>query len=141
MAILQNYNWQTTLYNIPPQFTLGTDLIYRYDEETAFDGGNEYLNFDTKDLRAPSIAISKIEVDELYHHILFPNAYRYDREYTFFPDINGDFRINTTQGPDFPREAEFAIVHFALPYNEVVGLDEVYVVGKFNNYELNEETK
>ncbi|MEO0528355.1 MAG: DUF5103 domain-containing protein, partial [Bacteroidota bacterium] len=61
VAILQNYHWPTARYNVPPQFTLGTELIYRYDQETAFFGSNEFLNFDTSDLRAPSSVISHIE--------------------------------------------------------------------------------
>jgi len=58
VAIIQNYQWPTTISNISPQFILGTELVYKYDKETSFFGGNEYFNFDTKDLRAPSSSIS-----------------------------------------------------------------------------------
>ncbi|UII76734.1 DUF5103 domain-containing protein [Flagellimonas sp. HMM57] len=141
IAILQNHFWPTALYNIKPQFTIGTELVYRYDQETSFFGGNEFLNFDTKDLRSPTFAISKIEFKELYHHYLFTNDYRYDQEYTYFPDINGDFFIRTLQGDDVSREAEYSQVHFSLPYTNEIGLDNVYVFGKFNNYELGEENR
>lgn len=136
VAILQNYHWPTAIYNIPPQFTLGNELVYRYDQETSFFGGNEFLNFDTKDLRAPTAAISRIEFTDVYQHYLFPNQYRFDLPYTYFPDINGDFVIRTLQGTDVSREAEYTDVHFVLPYTETLGLDEVYVYGKFNNYAL-----
>ena len=72
VALIQNYHWPTALYDIKPQFTLGNELVYKYDQETSFYGGNEYLNFDTKDLRAPSAAISHIDLGELYNHYLFP---------------------------------------------------------------------
>ena len=117
------------------------DLLYRYNEETSFFGGNEYLNFDTKDLRSPTFAISKIEMREVYHHYLFTNQYRFDQEYTYFPDINGDFVVRTMQGEDVSREAEYSKVHFSLPYSNLIGLDDVYVIGKFNNYALSEENK
>ena len=107
VAIIQNYFWPTAIYDIAPQFTIGQELVYKYDQETSFFGGNEFLNFDTKDLRAPSFAISKIEFKELYNHYLFTNQYRYDQEYTFFPDINGDFAVRTLQGDDVSREAEY----------------------------------
>jgi len=139
VAILQNYHWPTARYNIPPQFTLGTELVYKYDQETAFFGGNEYLYFDSSDLRAPTAAISHIEVGDLYNHYLFPNAYRYDQVYTYYPDINGDFVIRTLQGRDPSREAEYTRVHFRLPYSDLIGLDRVYVFGKFNNYALEDE--
>ncbi|MGB5314594.1 MAG: DUF5103 domain-containing protein, partial [Robiginitalea sp.] len=136
VVILQNYHWPTARFNIPPQFTIGTELIYKYDQETAFYGGNEYLNFDTSDLRAPTAMISSIGMEDLYHHYLFTNRYRYDLEYTYFPDINGDFLIRTLQGQDSSREAEYTWVHFSLPYSDMLGLDEVYIFGKYNNYAL-----
>ena len=136
VAILQNYHWPTALYEIPPQYTIGTELVYRYDQETAFWGGNEYLNFDTSDLRVPTVAISSIELDGLYQHYLFPNRYRDSEEYTYFPDINGDFTIRTLQGQDNSRESEYSWVHFSLPYTDRLGLDKVYVFGKYNNYAL-----
>ncbi len=141
VALLQNYQWTSEINNIAPQYTLGNELVYKYDQETSFYGGNEYLNFDTSDLRAPTAAVSRIEFHELYNHYLFPDRYRFNREYTFFPDINGDFVIRTLQGENSAREAEYTQVHFALPYTARIGLDEVYVYGKFNNYALNEENK
>lgn len=141
VAILQNHFWPTALYDVKPQFTVGTELVYKYDQETSFYGGNEFLNFDTKDLRSPTFAISKIEFKELYNHYLFTNTYRYDRPYTYFPDINGDFVIRTLQGEDVSREAEYTKIHFSLPYSNEIGLDNVYVFGKFNNYDLGEENK
>ncbi|SNZ00771.1 type IX secretion system plug protein domain-containing protein [Flagellimonas pacifica] len=141
IAILQNHFWPTALYNIKPQFTLGNELVYKYDQETSFYGGNEFLNFDTKDLRSPTFAISKVEFKELYNHYLFTNEYRNDEVYTYFPDINGDFLVRTLQGDDVSREAEYSNIHFSLPYSNEIGLDNVYVVGKFNNYDLGEENK
>ncbi|MBR9855511.1 MAG: DUF5103 domain-containing protein [Algicola sp.] len=141
VAILQNHQWPTALYNIAPQFTIGTELVYKYDKETSFFGGNEFLNFDTKDLRSPTFAISRIEMRDVYHHYLFTNEYRYDQEYTYFPDINGDFAVRTLQGDDVSREAEYTQVHFSLPYTNQIGLDNVFVIGKFNNYALEEENK
>ncbi|MEZ4811664.1 MAG: DUF5103 domain-containing protein [Allomuricauda sp.] len=141
VAILQNYYWPTALYSIKPQFTIGTELVYRYDQETSFYGGNEFLNFDTKDLRSPTLTISRIDLKDLYNHYLFTNEYRFDKPYTYFPDINGDFVVRTLQGDDVSREAEYSKVHFSLPYTNEIGLDNVYVVGKFNNYALEEENK
>ena len=141
IAILQNYQWPTALYNIQPQYTIGNQLVYKYDKETSFFGGNEFLNFDTSDVRAPSAAISRIEIQDLYHQYLFSDTFRADREYTYFPDINGDFVIRTLQGDDSSRESEYSVVHFSLPYTTDIGLNEVYIYGKFNNYALTEENK
>lgn len=141
VAIIQNHQWPTALYNIKPQFTIGTELVYKYNEETSFFGGNEYLYFDTKDLRSPTFAVSNIEMRDVYHHYLFTNEFRFDREYTYFPDINGDFVVRTLQGEDVSREAEYSKVHFSLPYSNLIGLNHVYVIGKFNNYALTDENR
>ncbi len=141
VAILQNYLWPTALFNIAPQFTLGSQLVYKYDQETSFFGGNEFLNVDTKDLRAPTSVISRIEFTDIYQHYLFTDRFRNDRPYTYFPDINGDFLVRTLQGTDVSREAEYTDVHFSLPYTPAIGLNEVYVFGKFNNYALEETNK
>ncbi|WP_425234442.1 DUF5103 domain-containing protein [Ulvibacterium sp.] len=141
VAIIQNYYWPTTLYNIKPQFTIGNELVYKYDQETSFFGGNEFLNFDTSDLRAPSAQISRIEIGDLYQHYLFSDDYRFNEPYTYFPDINGDFVIRTLQGTENSREAEYTNVHFSLPYDAILELDEVYIFGKYNNYALLEENK
>lgn len=141
VAILQNYQWNTARYNIPPQYTLGGELVYKYDTETSFFGGNEFLNFDTSDLRAPTAQISHIEVADLYEHYLFTDSYRFDKVYTYFPDIDGDFVVRTLQGENKSREAEYSNVHFSLPYEDLLALDEVYVYGKFNNYALADENK
>ena len=141
IAVLQNYYWPTAINNVAPQFTIGSELVYKYDEEISFFGGNEYLNFDTKDLRSPTAAISSINLTDLYNHYLFTDIFRYNRPYTYFPDINGDFVIRTLQGDDSSREAEYSYVHFSLPYKEEIGLDDVYVFGKFNNFNLTDENK
>jgi hypothetical protein len=141
VVILQNYHWPTALYNIRPQYTLGNELVYRYDQETSFPGGNEYLNFDTKDLRASSAAIARIEFFDIYHHYLFTDRYRNKDPYTYFPDINGDFVIRTLQGENNSREAEYTDVHFSLPYTAGLQTDDVYVFGKFNNYALEESNR
>jgi hypothetical protein len=141
IAILQNYYWPTALYNIPPQFTLGSELVYKYDQETSFFGGNEYLLFDTSDLRAPSSQIGRIDLLEIYNHYLFSDEFRNDEPYTYFPDVNGDFKIRTLQGEDNSREAEYTNVHFSLPYTDAIALDDVYIFGKYNNYALTEENK
>jgi hypothetical protein len=140
-VILQNYYWPGAIYNIKPQFTMGSELVYKYDQETSFWGGNEFLYFDTSDLRAPTAAISKIRMNDLYEHYLFPGTFRNQKPYTFFPDINGDFEIRTLQGSDPTRESEYTRVHFALPYLPEIGLNQVFLFGKFNNYEILEENR
>ncbi len=143
IAILQNYNWNTVITNIKPQFYSKNQLTYKYDIETMFNGGNEYLFFDTKEIRISNSAIATVELKEVYHQFLYTDLNRRDRLYTYNPDINGDFMIRTLDGveSDPYTEADYSFVHFSLPYDERIGLDAIYIYGKFNNYELTDENK
>ena len=44
--IIQNNNLNTSISDLKPQYTLGNELIYKYDTESAFWGGNEYFWFE-----------------------------------------------------------------------------------------------
>ncbi|MDO6492985.1 MULTISPECIES: type IX secretion system plug protein [unclassified Cellulophaga] len=141
VTILQNYYWPSAITNLKPQYTIGKELLYKYDKESNFFGGNEFLNFTTKDLRATSTAIARVQMKELYNHYMYADILRANEPYTYYPDINGDFVVTTQQGEDASRESEYTNVHFKLPYTDVIGLNDVYVFGKFNNYAITDENK
>lgn len=141
VTILQNYYWPTAITNLKPQYTIGKELLYKYDKESNFFGGNEFLNFTTKDLRATSTAIARVEMKKLYNHYMYADIIRANEPYTYYPDINGDFVITTQQGEDASRESEYTNVHFKLPYTDIIGLNDVFVFGKFNNYAITKENK
>ena len=140
-VIFQNKNLKTGIYNIKPQYSIANEYIYRYDDLTSFWAGNEYLAFDSKDLRAATVNIRRIEVRELYHHYLTPNRVRAFEPYTYNPDINGDFVIRTMQGQDSSIEAEYVWTHFALKTFEPFPGGEVHLYGNFNNFVLDETTR
>lgn len=140
--LIQNNNLKTAITGLKPQYTIGQELIYRYDTEAGFFGGNEYFNFDSKDLRGANIGVSRIEVTDLYNHFLFTSPSRADQPYTYNPDINGNFVIrtlNVQQDVDF--EAEYIWMHFRLQYFEELDGKEVHIYGNFNNFNLDGTTK
>lgn len=139
-VVVQNNDFNTAIYDLKPQFTQGNTLIYRYDEESSFWGGNEYLNFDNKDIRQGTLRVQRVELNDLYNSYLYPNFMRDGRVYTFNPDINGAFRINTVQGADIDSEAEYAKVHFTLQNQKDLNGGEIHLYGRFNNYVLDDTT-
>lgn len=139
-VVVQNNDFNTAIYDLKPQFTQGNRLIYRYDEESSFWGGNEYLNFDNKDIRQGTLRIERVELDDLYNSFLYPNFVRAGNVYTFYPDINGAFRINTIQGNDIDIESEYAKVHFTLQNSKDLENGEIHLYGRFNNYVLDDST-
>lgn len=141
LIIYQNGNFNHSIKGIQPQFISSNQLIYKYEKQTSFEGGNEYLWFDTKEIRTSSNAIAKVEAKNRYYHYLYPDQIRNGKPYTYNPDINGDFRIRTIDAgaTNSDREADYSFVYFSLPYYNEIGLDKIYVYGKFNNYQLTEE--
>ena len=142
VVLTKNYQWETAKYGLQPQFNNGTELKYDYNEPASFYGGNEYLNFDTKDIRAATATIGQVALNDIYEHYLYANEARNNKPYTYFPDLNGDFRVRTLQGVISEREADYSWVHFRLnPSGQGNEQTEIYILGKFNNYAPSTEYK
>lgn len=140
VLIIQNGDLKTAIANIKPQFSLGNELIYRYDQPTAFWAGNEFLKFDSKDLRASTVSISRVELHDLYHHFLFTDRSRESDPYTYNPDVNGQFVVRTLQGENSDIEAEYVWTHFSLENYDPLDGSEIHLYGAFNNFELDDST-
>ena len=61
VMLLQNGKLNSPITNIKPMFTIGNDLIYKYDTETQFWAGNEFRNFENKDIRAAANNVARID--------------------------------------------------------------------------------
>ena len=140
VAVLQNQNWKTTITDIEPNFFKPNQLIYRYTQKLNFWGGNEYLFFDTKNMRNTSLNVRKVERKDVFYNYLFPHKNQPVKTYSFNPDINGQFIIRTIEANNPRTEADYALMHFTLSSEQPLD-DDVYVYGAFNNFELTDETK
>ena len=139
--VLQNSNLKSAITNLKPQYTMGSQLIYRYDKESSFLGGNEFLYFDNKDIRGATSSIRFIELTDIYNNYLFTNGARFNRPYTYNPDINGNFEVRVLDATtDINIEADYARLHFSLQYFEDIGDKEIHVYGNFNNWKIDEST-
>ena len=140
--VLQNSNLKTAITDLKPQYTLGNALVYRYDQESSFGGGNEFNAFDNKDVRAASNGVRRVDRNELYENYLFTDIPRFDRPYTYNPDINGNFQINNINSQrNLDIEAEYVWIHFNLQYFEDMEGKELHLYGNFNNWNLNDMTR
>ncbi|MEL0457491.1 DUF5103 domain-containing protein [Flavobacteriaceae bacterium SZ-1-7] len=140
-VIIQNNNLHTLISNLKPQYTIGNQLIYKYDTETSFWGGNEYFFFENKDVRAANTGIQFIDLKELYHNYLYANISRANRPYTYNPDINGNYVILNIDADDPSIEADYVWMHFSLIANDSFKDKAVHVYGNFNNYAIDESTR
>ncbi|NNK88133.1 MAG: DUF5103 domain-containing protein, partial [Flavobacteriaceae bacterium] len=81
-VIIQNNNLNTAISGLKPLYTLGRELIYKYDTESSFWGGNEYLFFENKDVRSANVGVQFIDLKDVYHSYLFTDIIRASRPYT-----------------------------------------------------------
>ena len=96
-------------------FTLGTDLVYRYDKETQYWAGNEFLAFDSKDIRVALNGIRGIDgSSSIYKTYLYTNEARQNKIYTFNPDVNGNFVIRRLFSENNEIESDYSWIHFTL---------------------------
>ena len=142
VMLMQNGQFNTAITNIKPMYTIGNDLIYKYDKETQFWAGNEYLFFENKDVRAATNNVGKIETTgSVYNTYLYPNYARAKNPYTYFPDANGNFIIKNINAEQNEVEADYTWVFFSLSAPSYYGKGDVYITGMFNNNALTDENK
>ncbi len=139
-TVLQNNNLKTAVHGLKPQYIMGNQLVYRYTNASLFWGGNEYLFFENKDIRATNLGIQYIDLQDLYHSYLYTNIERSRLKYTFNPDINGGFKVTVLDREDPRIEADYAYVHFSLSAREFIDAT-VYVYGGFNNFSTSKENE
>lgn len=143
VALFQNGRFDNAIYNVKPQYTIGNDLIYKYDKETQFWAGNEYLYFDNKDIKNAVNNILRITAGEIYNNLLYANEARGNKVYTYYPDINGNFVPNNINlsVTDVNLESDYAWIFFSLSAPAYYGKGDIYVGGMFNNYAKTDEYK
>ena len=141
VVVLQNDQWDSSKIIFRPQFIEKDRLVYRYNDESEFEGGNEYLFFDSKDLRSTNQKISFVRKENVYQHFLFTDNPRSNLTYSNYSDINGNFIPNTTLGENPYYESDYSIVYFSLARQFEIDNSKIYIYGKFNNYELTEENE
>ncbi|MDP3311762.1 DUF5103 domain-containing protein [Lutibacter sp.] len=139
-VILQNNNWQTAITGLKPQFYRGSQLLYKYNKETSFWAGNEFLHFDSKSIRNSTLNIANVEMGtEIYHTYLYAKEERIDKPYTLFPDINGNFIVRILEGENANTDADYSWVYFYLKCLENLEGKNIFVSGNFNNWHLGDE--
>jgi hypothetical protein len=142
VLLLQNGRLDNAITNIKPMYTIGNDLIYKYDSETQFWAGNEYLFFENKNIRAATNSIAHVDSSGgLYNCYLYSNNARSAQQYTYWPDINGNFLVNNLNAENSEIEADYAWIYFSLSAPAFYQNKNIYITGMFNNYNLTDENK
>ena len=142
VMLMQNGQWNTAIKDILPQFTVGNDLIYKYDTPTQFWAGNEFLFFENRDIRSTGNNIARIDGGTtIYNSYLFTNQARANFPYSFTQDANGNFVPRNSNAENNQIEADYVWVYFSLSAPAFRQNKDIYVTGMFNNFCLSNEFK
>ncbi|MFV7234505.1 DUF5103 domain-containing protein [Flavobacterium sp. ZB4R12] len=142
VVLFQNGQFNDAITNITPQYTIGNDLIYKYDTQTQFWAGNEFLYFENKDIRAANNNVARVDSNnEIYSSYLYTNNARTNYPYSVTQDVNGNFVVKNINATDSEIEADYAWAYFSLSAPTFRMNKDIYITGMFNNYNLTPEYK
>lgn len=141
VRVIQNGRDDLAQTSVRPAFIRPNQLLYNDMRTFDFWGGNEFRRFDLRSLRFQSERISRMEKDSINNVYLIGDPVQSKNSYTFFFDENGAFFIRNQDGRDDRTDADYAMVHFSLAASKPSIPGNVYVVGKFNDYQINEKNK
>jgi hypothetical protein len=138
-VILQNQRPDISTLTARPQFVRSSQLVYNDVKTNDFPGGNEFRRLDFRSLRLNSERVDRIYRDTANMIMLLGDIPENQAAYSFKFDNNGNFFIRNQDGNHAARDADYAHVYFSLAAGQIRG--DVYVLGKFNDYQINEQSK
>lgn len=134
--VMQNGRWDNIIYNIRPRMITGTEYDYTMQRELAFPGGNEFRYLDMKTLKYNTDRMRSLQYQaDGYHVYVLTDTPRSQGPYLTESDINGRRLISVNQARDPYTEADYAWVHFLLPYYPVLAEGNLYVSGSFSDWQ------
>ena len=134
LFIVKNNNLKSSKIFSIPRLQTGLKLIY---DNLKFEGGSEYLYFDSKNILLTSNEIKRVDFKKIYNTTLYTDFE--ESVYTLQPDLNGTFILNADC---FEKNicADYSNVVFSLRTNKNYEND-IFIIGEFNNNVLSEKYK
>ena len=139
--LMQNARSETGVWNTTPLGIRGTQLVYNDVNTNDFPGRNEFRHFDTRSLKLNSDRVSHIYHDTAFTVVLLGDPLRDQPNHSFQYDNNGNFFILNQDGTDPRRDADYTHVYFSLAANKTDKEGTAYIVGKFNDYKIDDRSK
>ena len=137
VVILQNNNWQTSVFLDRPTIYRGNYYEYSDEAITSFQAVKEFRWVDLRSFRMRSDRILEIDNKGDTTRIqVKPDPSRFDHGYIYFRDLNGGYTIETYESINPFWQADYALVNFSYfpPGNRAIEGNDMYVFGEFTNY-------
>lgn len=143
VIITQNGRWDNAITGLKPLFMKENELVYDYDRDNIFDGGNEFRYADLRTVSYKTERIRDITTDsnKIRHVNLVNDEKRSFKRYSTQQDINGKYIIEKRDGGDDHSESDYSWTHFSLPFNIPVTDGVLYVFGELCEWKPKEECR
>jgi len=140
--VMQNNRAETAQLNTQPTYIRGSQLIFSDVSINDFPAGNEFRHFDTRTLKLNSDRVLHINRGDTANTIfLLTDPDRGSANYSFQYDLDGNFYILNQDGVDPRTDADYAHMYFSLNTTKSPADGTPYVVGQFNNYKLDDQSR
>ncbi len=142
--IRQNQRWDNAKFDVQPTFVRDDQSQLEYksqDDSRQFSGGSEYRFADFRSLNYPGQNTGRInKTIKPYELYLAVDAPRGDDVYSQTKDMDGNYIIDNTDYGEPATTGNYLYVNFTLKA-ETPWDGDVYLVGKFNDYQRADENK
>jgi hypothetical protein len=133
IKVMQNLREDNCATNILPSYASLNELKYEYNRDLIFDAGNEYRRFEMVSVKYAAQGVQSIRFFDPYYHVtLFPDEPRI-KNYSFDNDQNGRYLVRYDWATNNDTEADYMLVHFSLPWKDVLPNGDFYLQGSFTN--------
>ncbi len=140
LLVMQNQRPDVQQWLTTPLFVNNNELTYNDNRTLDFGGGNEFRFVDLRSMRLASERIANIQLDSALRVELVADENHHDASYASVFDEDGSFFIRNQDKTDADTESDYAWVTFTLDDRQVTD-GAVYVVGRFNDYARNAESR
>lgn len=142
VVVMQNSRSDNCLTKLKPLFVRDNQLSYDLSRENVFAGGNEFRNFDTKNLRINGLGVANIEYVNPYYHVsLKTDQVRKEGNYRSEGDLNGRYLVKNDRVTDSDLESDYILVRFSLQMAEPIPGGEIFVFGGLSDWQCNQPNK
>ncbi len=140
-VVMQNSRRDNELSKLKPTFIRQNQLVYE-DKTNLFKGGNEFRNFDAKNLQNYGMGVHSIEFrDPMFYLTLEHDKSRRNDIYRSGSDLNGNYLVKNDRASDSDLESDYMEVYFSLIPPDLVTDDPVYLFGALTNWQCLPENR
>ncbi|MGQ7868428.1 type IX secretion system plug protein [Sunxiuqinia sp. sy24] len=143
VVVMKNRRWDTAIRDLKPLFIRENELVYDYDQENVFPGGNEYRYFDIRTRKYNGENVEAFSFFRPYYHVtLLTDQLRSNQKYFGYKEMNGNFVVESQDRvDDYDTECDYFFVHFTLPLETQLVGGTVNVMGALTDWNANKSNE